>query len=135
MTPVINKQKEALRGSPSRDAFKHAHKVRLASSFYACDLDFIFVAKFPYRIVAFLDYKRMSDGATFSEVIAWNDLMALRPVFIIRSDNPELGPFSIYRFMGGDPAPEPPICDFQSIRQCETWEDLGEWEQELRNEL
>ena len=63
-----------LKGSPSRDSFKQLHKSHCPQSYYACDLDFILVAKYPFRIIAFIDYKKHSDKITFSEVIAYNEL-------------------------------------------------------------
>ncbi len=128
-----NKAKENLIGSPSRDIFKSKHKKLLSKKFYACDLDFILVAKCPFHIVAFLDYKKGREPITFSEVIAYNILKQIAPVFIIRGGKPETGPFKIFKYNNGNPSPEPPIVDLVLIRHCESWTDFGDWEQELRN--
>lgn len=66
----MDKDKQDLKGSPTRDTFKRCHK-DLCKQFYACDLDFVLVAKFPYRIISFLDYKKLRENITFSEVITF----------------------------------------------------------------
>ncbi len=129
-----DKEKERLKGSPSRDTFKQKHKVVLNNKFYACDLDFVLVAKYPFRIVAFLDYKRGREGITFSEVVAYNVLLQIAPIYIIRGNDPETGPFQIYKYNWSDPVPEPPNVELIPIRQCEGWPELGNWERELRKQ-
>ena len=101
-------------------------------SFYACDIDFVLVAKFPFRIVAFLDYKGKSERITFSEVIAYNNLITIAPLYVIRSNNAKKGPFDIWNYLHGDPKPEPPVIKDELVRQCETWQDFEEWECSLR---
>jgi hypothetical protein len=128
---MINKRKQELKGSPSRNGFKYLHK-KLSRRFYACDLDFILVGKSPYRIIAFLDYKRQTEPLTFSEIIAFNELKKLAPVFIVRSNNVEQGPFQILRFEGGDPTPDPPVYNLTAIHYCKTWQDLEDWEAGVR---
>lgn len=131
MTPVVDEEKRQLKGSPSRDAFKRRHK-DCAKWFYACDLDLVLVGKSPYRIIAFFDYKTPKDKITFSEAIAFNILKAIAPIFIIRSENPDSGPFTILQFHDADPKPEPPVCTITPILMCRTYEDLEQWEQKLR---
>lgn len=132
MDEMLDKRKQYLKGSPSRDSFKYQHK-KLSRKLYACDLDFILVAKFPYRIIAFIDYKQGTEPLTFSEVIAFNQLKTIALVFIIRGKEAESGPFQIFKFEGGNPTPNPPTYDLTAIRQCETWQDLEEWEKQLRS--
>lgn len=124
-------RKQELKGSESRDQFKYLHK-KLDKKFYACDIDFVLVDKYPFRIVAFLDYKGRFEKVTFSEVIAYNYLLTIAPLYIIRSRDVETGPFDIWSYLGGDPQPEPPVIKDELVRQCESWNDLGEWEHELR---
>jgi hypothetical protein len=129
----MDEWKKGLKGSPSRDIFKAEHKKRAPKSFYACDLDFVLVAKFPSaHIVAILDYKKPRDNVSFSEVIAYNELSKHIPLYIIRGNDPKRGPFIIERYDSGDHRPEPPIVNTTPIRQCESWQDLAEWEKTLR---
>ena len=126
----MEKSKRKLKGSPARDAFKHWHK-GLPSWMYALDLDFVLVDKKPPppHIVAVLDYKRPSEGITFTECIAFNTFLELGyPVFIVES-KPHLveiicphckgvlskepyfdnsSRFTIHRYLSGNWRPEPP---------------------------
>jgi len=129
----LDEAKQNLKGSPSRDTFKFMHK-KLSRRLYGCDLDYICVDKYPYRIVCFYDYKSQYEAITFSEVIAFNVLKDLVPVFIVRSRNPETGPFVIFKYEGGDPSPEPPTYSLTLLRQCETWVDFQQWEEQIRLE-
>lgn len=123
--------KKQLQGSRLRDIFKRAHK-NLPRRFWATDLDFVLVDKIPPGIVAFFDYKHPSDMVTFSEVLAYNALIAIAPLFIVESQNPEVGPFRVQSYLGGDWHPEPPRVDLQFVRVCQTWAEFGEFERELR---
>ena len=129
----MDDDKKNLKGSPSRDQFKMLHKQKAPGGFYACDLDFILVAKFPARIVAVIDYKKGQEKITFSEVIAYNELVKHFPLFIIQGKDTEDGPFIIEQYIKGDWKPNPCIVEVQTIRQCESWEDLVEWENKLRS--
>lgn len=100
--------------------------------FYACDLDFVLVEKYPFRIVAFLDFKKPFESITFAEVIGYNALSPVAPIYIVRSRDPENGPFSITRFICGDPKPDPPVVEELPIASCETWEEYGASEKDLR---
>lgn len=124
--------KQGLKGSPSRDEFKRRHK-DLSATFYAGDLDFVLVTKYPKAgIVAFLDYKRCGDQVTFAEAIAYNSLLSIAPVYIVQGDNPNTGPFTVLEYKGGDWRPEPPVV---SLIYCETvqdWRGFGNWERRLR---
>lgn len=128
----MDEAKQNLTGSPSRDTFKRRHK-DLCKQFYACDLDFVLIAKEPYRIISFLDYKKLRENITFSEVIAYNILKQIAPVYIVRGKDPEKGPFVVWEFKNGDPKPDPPTVELELIKQCETWAVLEIWEMELRN--
>lgn len=131
----MDKDKENLKGSPSRDLFKQLHKRMMPRSFYACDLDFVLIAKYPNRIVAFLDYKNKSDSVSFSEVVAYNELIKQAPLFIIicKKDDIEKGPFHVFQYLGGDPKPEPPEVNMNLILNCFSWTELAIWEKEIRN--
>ncbi len=124
-------QKCDLKGSPSRDSFKLFHKRKMPSSFYACDLDLILVQK-PPRIVAFIDFKKSGDIVQFSEVLAYNILQTVAPIYIIRGDDPENGPFQVYRYLEGNYVPEPPHVNLEMITCCPDWQSLKEWEDGLR---
>lgn len=127
----MNWRKQQLQGSPNRDLFKRKHK-ELNPSLYALDLDFVLVGKNPPGIIAFVDYKAGNDKITFAEVLAYNALMKLAPVFIVQSDNPDTGPFVVYRYLDGDYLPEPPIVKTREEAICKTWNELEAWELELR---
>lgn len=128
----MNDDKRNLQGSDRRDIFKRVHKT-LSRRFYACDLDFVWAEKSPPGIVAFVDYKHPSDGVTFSEVLVYNTLLKIAPVYIIESPNPELGPFKVLSYLGGDWRPEPPMVHTELARTCPTWAALEQFEQEIRD--
>jgi len=131
----MDEAKKNLKGSESRDTFKQQHKLHAPSSFYACDLDFVLVIKYPSAsIKAFLDYKRFSENITFSEVIAYNQLLKTAPIFIIRGNDPEHGAFYIQQYKGGDWHPNPPKTELIEVAKCPTWAELVEWERKLRQE-
>jgi hypothetical protein len=120
-----------LKGSPSRDLFKQLHK-KGDKVFYACDIDFCLVGKYPPRIVAYLDVKTMGDTVTFSEVIAYNELIKLAPLYLVYSENIECGVFGIWKYTGGDWHPDPPIINSKKILDCNNWNEFYAWERELR---
>ena len=127
-----DKGKEGLKGSPSRDSFKQKHK-SLDPSFYACDLDFVLVDKKEGgRIVAFLDFKKPLDSITFSEVLAYEILKVIAPIYIVVSPAPDDGPFSVRQYISGNYRPYPPECNIQKICECLNWEQFAQWEKELR---
>ncbi len=107
--------------------FKRLHK-NLASNFYGLDVDFCCVEKRPAGIAAFIDYKTPWEAITFSEVIAYNDLMALAPVYVIRAADPERGPFQVFEYLGGDFKPDPPVVKLEFRANCKDWLALGTWE-------
>jgi len=119
------------KGSPSRDDFKRAHK-DLSRRFYACDLDFVLVEKFPYPdIVAVLDYKQHGDAITFTETIAYNALVRRGlPVFIV-TGAVATGAFRIERYVGGHHAT--PRTELEFLRMTASWEEFEAWEQSLRD--
>jgi len=120
------------RGSPSRDAFKQRHKA-CPGWFYACDIDFALVSKSPPGIVAFLDYQVGEEAVSFAEVLAYNELLSLAPVFLVRGDGDAEGPFDVMEYEGGDWRPEPPHVTLQTILVQADWVMLSQWEQTLRN--
>ena len=130
----MDDSKKNLTGSPLRDTFKQLHKANCERSFYACDLDFILVRKVPEGILAFIDYKRINELITFSEVLAYNGLVLVAPLYIIRSITPEKGPFTIDRYLSGDWRPEPPIALVKRMVILKDWAALNLWEGTLRTE-
>lgn len=128
---VFDSNKLHLRGSPRRDLFKQMHKT-LDHAFYATDIDFALVSKSPPGIVAFIDYKSPYDMVQFSEVLAYNVLSKIAPVYIIEAANPQTGPFAISLFSTGDYRPHPPKVKLTLIAECRNWEELEAWERKLR---
>jgi hypothetical protein len=129
----MDKSKKELFSSPSRDEFKRFHK-ELPGDFYATDIDFCFVGKYPQGIIAILDYKKFGETVKFSEVIAYNELMKSAPIYIVKGENPAKGPFEIVRYLGGDPRPEPPVIKTELIEKVSGWDEFGKWEENLRLE-
>lgn len=125
--------KRNLQGSENLDIFKRRHK-SINPIFYACDGDLCLVSKFPPGTVAYLDYKTTTDYVTFSEGIQYNEWMHHAPVFIIEGDDPENGPFTIYRYLGANWRPEPPTVNLEKVEYCETWTEFEAWETWIRNE-
>ena len=123
-----------LKGSPSRDTFKQAHK-SLSNSFYACDIDFVFVGNHPPGIIAFLDFKLPRDTVTFSEVLAYNDLLKLAPVYIVEASDPANGPFKVARYTRGviNAYPRPPTITLEPVGTFCNLAAFGEWERKIRN--
>lgn len=129
MNDIIKKN---LKGSSSRDLFKHKHKHFCSSSFYAIDLDFCLVEKSPFPgIVAALDYKKsVNDEITFAEVIGYNGLIIRGiPVFVI-SGEIESGSFSIYEYIGGHH--KKPDYRLSFIASVASWLEFEQWEFQLR---
>jgi hypothetical protein len=129
----MDKQKRNLKGSEKRDVFKRRHK-DLRGSFYATDADFCLVSKKPPGTVAYLDYKASYDSVTFAEVIQYNEWRNHAPVFIFEGDDPENGPFIVYRYLGGNWKPEPPEIELERITELEDWRAVERWEANLRSE-
>ena len=120
------------RGSPSRDAFKYKHKNLLPGWCWSCDIDFALVSKNPPSVVAFLDYQVGEEAISFSEVLAYNRLMEIAPMFIVRGDHEACGPFDVFEYEGGDWRPEPPHVTLLPVLQGADWAGLSRWEQSLR---
>ena len=132
----MDKAKRNLQGSPTRDIFKKAHKDHAPGYCYASDLDLMLVRARPNAdIVAFLDYKKYGEDVTFAEVIAYNSLIKNedKPIYIIRGEDPQLGPFDIYQYLDGNWRPNPPICKLGFIAHCNNWAELVSWELLLRS--
>ncbi len=127
----MDKEKQELEGSKSRDRFKRRRK-QGPSNFYASDLDLVLVEKQPPGIVAMFDYKQPWDIVTFAESIAYNSLTRIAPIYIIEGSNPEEGPFHVFRFLHADWHPEPPDVQKEYIGKFETRNQLEEFEKELR---
>ena len=135
--------KRDLKGSPSRDAFKHWHKQQMSQSFYATDIDLVLVKKWPgssdrHFIVAIIDYKQEYDCVSFTEAVFYNACIKMEiPVYIVISDYDSnidsFGPFEIQRYIWCDPDPDPPYCELIKIVKNGTEKDFWEWEFNLRN--
>lgn len=133
----MDQLKKDLKGSPSRDEFKHWHKT-LNKRFYAADIDFCLVEKEPPGIVAFFDYKKDNDNkkrkdfVTFAEAIQYNELVRAGFLLFIVFGNEETGLFTVERYIWGDPRPEPPKIKFKRIKERITKPEFELWEGELR---
>lgn len=126
----------ALQGSSLNDVFKNLHKRYLAPHMVGCDLDFVIVEKNPDCIVAFKDIKRLGEPVTFTEVITYNVLMKVAPVYLLYADGEEgvnAGQFTIHRYFGGDRRPNPPTIRTRLWRQTANWEEFARWEQDMRD--
>lgn len=117
-------------GSTKRDQFKRMHK-EIGKEFWACDLDFVLVEKYPVPdIVAVLDYKD-GEEITFSEVISYNALLHRGINIYIVDGDAKTGVFKIQRYVGGHHGRP----DFRLIPECETksWDEFKTWEQKIRD--
>jgi len=126
-------KKRQLKGSDSRDAFKRCHK-NLRADFYATDADLALISKSPPGTVAYLDYKRTHDYVSFAEAIQYNEWMLVAPVYIVESDDPGNGPFTIRRYLGADWKPEPPVVNWGETVSVLDWAEFEQWELALREE-
>lgn len=132
----MDKRTAELKGSPLRDLYKQLHKAKLAPHMVGCDLDFVIVEKDPDCIVAFKDVKRYGEKVTFSEVIAYNQLLRLAPLYLLYAENEEaleVGKFIVHRYLGGNRRPNPPTIQTEIYARLDNWNDYQRWEQELRN--
>ena len=69
----MNKNIKDLKGSPSRDLFKWAHKQLFPKSFWGFDLDLVLLSR--KGILCALDYKKETDELTPVEIGGYNDLL------------------------------------------------------------
>ena len=138
----MDDRKRNLKGSSTRDAFKHWHKqAPLPHGFYACDIDFALITKKPQAgIVAVLDYKSLYDRITFTEVIAYNDLIKRGiDVYIVSAewhgdDAPEpFTCFTVQKYISGDWNPDPPKTELEMIIEDVSVKEYILWEAKLRN--
>lgn len=128
---ISDYQKALLQGSPSRDLFKRKHKA-LNKNLYALDLDFVLVEKEPVAgIVAVLDYKCGHDCVSFSETIAYCDLIRRGiAVYIVSGNSEAEPPFIIDEFIGGHH--EKPSVRTTPVQHADTWDDFERWEMAVR---
>lgn len=120
-------------GAPRRDAFKAAHKVMLGGGgYYASDVDLALVAKAPEGIVAFLDCKQPGELLSMAEVLAYNALLVLAPIYVVEVRDAWKGPFRIHRYRGGDHRPRPPEVQLEAVTTCVDWPAFKRWEAHLR---
>jgi len=131
---VIDDKKYNLKGSESRDAWKLAHKQKLGRGYYGSDIDYAVVEFRTARIVAFYDYKKPRDSISKTEVIAYNDLIKLAPMYIVEGPCPAEGPFKISRYIGGKLGNygQEPLIELEFVQVCEDWEAFRLFEDKLR---
>ena len=148
-----------LLGSKSRDIFKWLHKQLLPKNSWALDIDLELVEKEPMPfIVARLDFKVGNDRISFTEAIAYSTFIGMPhphriPVYIVYADhlfkshaeNESLSPedrkllaknhhrFTVKKLISADYRPDPPKTEEIVVLENATWEDLGKWETQLRN--
>jgi len=139
----VSDNRTHLQGSQAADAMKRWHKT-LSPKFYGCDLDFVFVQRSPYKIIAIIDYKeRNSDlsaanGLHFSSAVAYFDLMRSGyRVFIVFFDwkpncIPEFENIDIWQLTSIDPKPNPPKTTGKRVLANGTIKDLELWEKNIR---
>jgi hypothetical protein len=127
----MDEQKRNLQGSEKRDIFKRKHK-ECGGKLYSTDVDFVWVEKSPPGIVAYVDYKGSGESVTFTEAIVYNQWIETTPVYIVKSKNPETGPFEVSAFEGADTKPDPPDTTLRHIITCADWQAFWEWETKLR---
>lgn len=132
MQLTVQNGKQQLKGSESRDMFKYMHK-QTHPDHWACDLDFVLVAKFPTPdVIAVLDYKTPRDTIGFSEVIAYNAIIKRGlPVFIVYGDA-EKGMFSISRYYAGNH--QKPTWKLIQVATTASWDEFHKWEANIRAE-
>ncbi len=124
------------KGSTLNDLIKLLHKLRLPPHMFGCDVDLMIVEKNPDCIVAFKDFKRIGEQVTFSEVIAYNQLMKVAPIYLIYAgseQDAQNGVLTVYRYLGGNRGPNPPTIRMELYARLQSWEEYRRWEQELRN--
>jgi len=113
----VDRDKQQLKGSESRDAWKWWHKQPpFPKWYYGSDIDFIIVnkgghTKRPTGIVAILDYKRPTDSVSYTECLAYDDFLRHGYLILIVQGEPHKNIdgkpffnkdslFSIYRYCG-----------------------------------
>lgn len=131
-----------LEGSPANDAWKRIHK-KLSKKFYAADLDLVLTDR--HNIIAITDFKEVSTdgenfvGLRFIKVLLYQLFTLLGiPVYIITAkwnkfNQPEFSNISVFRFIDGNPYPNPPEYQLKPCLKNVTLEKYQEWESYLRN--
>lgn len=125
-----------LKGSPLRDLFKQLHKKELKRHMFGCDLDFVIVEKNPDVIVAFFDVKVLGEEVTFTEVIAYNKLLKIAPLYLLYTSGEYglmVGEFEVFKYLGGDRWPNPPIVQTEHMGTITSWRQFESWEQRMRD--
>lgn len=143
----MNNTTKAQSGSPTRDRFKTLHKRMMPAEMWALDNDLELVEKKPIPfIVARLDFKLCTDTISFSEAIAYQQLISTPmpyriPVFIIRSasnfkdedSEPSEHLFDVFELTSLNYRPDPPTWEGKQVVKNATWQDLMVWERKLRS--
>jgi len=130
----MDKHKRDLKGSKNRDEWKRAHKEQLGNGYYGGDLDYVVVEFKPAGVVAFYDYKMPYDSVSNTEIVYYNALLQIAPLYIVEGSNPQKGPFKVSRYVKGHPVAynKPPIVNLEFVRVCQNWREFGEFEMSLR---
>ena len=115
-----------LKGSEKRDLFKWAHKNKMNSPFYASDADLCLIMFDPRGVVAYLDYKGSREGITETEKVLYDEWVCTKPVYIIKGEEPETGPFEVHECIFGG--------ETEYRYSCPDWAALEKWEASIRRE-
>ncbi|NJO00033.1 MAG: hypothetical protein HC875_40940 [Anaerolineales bacterium] len=136
---VAANPKSYLQGSPSRDAFKHWHK-SLGKDLIATDLDFVLVSDSGLApgIIAVLDYKRPEDKLSFTEIIAYNQLVEFGiPIYVIVAeylDGKLSEKFTIRQYFTGNPRKLEDVQLSEPILMNASRDEYERWERRIRLE-
>lgn len=136
------------KGSPSRDKFKWLHKQLMPASCWALDSDLELIEKSPFPfIVARIDFKLFGDGISFTEAISYHQLITQPPpytipVYVIVADrNFKIDEvqhtshrFDVWKMTSANYRPDPPIWTGDKVLEQASWDELKEWELELRKQ-
>ncbi len=93
----MDESKKKLYGSESRDTFRWWHKNACSNTWYGLDIDFVITDT--EKILAVIDYKKNNDSMTWTEKVAYDDLMEHGyKVYIAKEkENTEL---IVYEYLG-----------------------------------
>lgn len=127
----MDKQKQNLKGSESKDEFKRRHK-DLSPTFYCSDIDLVWVCANPPEVIAHIEFKTHGDSITFTQIILFNRLLSIAPVYIVEGF-PETGEFYIREYLGGDSKSNPPTTKLKDIKYLRNWNEFEVWEWDIRN--
>ena len=141
----MNDYTKRQKGSPSRDKFKWLHKQIMPPQCWALNSDLELVEKSPVPfIVARLDFKLYGDSISFTEAISYQQFVSELgiPVYIIIADrnfkfdvvDHTKHRFDVWQMTSADYRPNPPTWKGHIVLKDATWDDLKNWEIQLRNQ-